>query len=118
MNKVRSLSKWGVLCIWENSINAILKEFNLSFDGVICIRKVPNSLTHYYIAYINVKENQGAEPVKYVQINIKFIKNRPYMDGEFLWYIYDIGIFRYLKQSELIIDNRKQFPWIESPGGG
>jgi hypothetical protein len=65
--------------------------------------------SHYYIAYINVKKSPDVEPVKYVQINIKFNKNRPYIDGEFLWYIYDIGIFRHLKEEELILDNRKQF---------
>jgi hypothetical protein len=116
MTKLRSLSKWGLLYIWENSINAILKEFDLSFDGVICIRKVPNCLTHYYIAYINVKKNPDIEPVTYVQINIKFIKNRPYMDGEFLWYIYDIGLFSQFKEEELILDNRRQFYLIESSG--
>ena len=114
----RALSKWGVLYVWERAINADLEKKCMEFDKLICVKKWYTT-EFVYSGFFTVKDKTQTQKQKrpkkltFGQYLVYFsptgkIQKRILM----LWTEEGIEILRGFRKSDMLCDNRDDFPWI------
>ena len=114
--KMRFLSKWCALYIWEPTVNKDLLPYDMYFDQLICIKK-SDICPLIFSAYFTVKRYENArDDVKFCQYIVQFddvgrFKKRCVMT----WREVEKGLITTIKKENLVLDNRKDFDWLNSP---
>jgi len=110
MSRLRNLSKWGVLYVWERVINADLEK-GMEFDKLICVKKW-YATDLVYSGFFTVKEKEPKK-VTFGQYVVQF-KPTGRIEKRFLmlWTDEGIELLRSFSESVMLCDNRKEFPWI------
>lgn len=110
MGGLRNLSKWGVLYVWERVINADLEK-GMEFDKLICVKRSPVN-DYIYSGFFTVKQ-KGPKKVTFGQYVVQFKPNGA-IEKRFLmlWTEEGIELLRSYRDSDMLCDNRKEFPWI------
>ena len=112
----RALSKWGVLYVWERAINADLEKKCMEFDKLICVKKWYTT-EFVYSGFFTVKDKthmqKRPKKLTFGQYLVYFsptgkIQKRILM----LWTEEGIEILRGFRKSDMLCDNRDDFPWI------